>query len=387
MRARLAAPGAQLLAAGLLVAAGMLLAGCGHRAALATTVGAHPGDMDPERVLNVYNWSDYTAPGVIEEFEQEYGIKVHYDVFDSNEVLETKMLAGATGYDIAVPSSSFLERQIKAGVYQRLNKSLLTNLGNADADMAARFAINDPGNLYSVNYLWGTTGIGYNVRQVRAVLGDVPVNSFRLLFDPAMVSRFKNCGITVLDAPEDVVSTALVYLGRDPNSERLDDLAAAEKLLSGIRPYLRYIHSSRYIDDLANGEICLVLGWSGDVGLARARAHEAGAQVEVAFSIPIEGTIMFFDMLAIPYDARHPNNAHLFIDYMLRPAIAARNAGTMHSATSNAAAYALIDPLQFADPNFYPPRELRSRLHGNRGHTQAYTRNVNRLWTRFKSGL
>jgi putrescine transport system substrate-binding protein len=370
-----------------LLAAGLLLAGCGQRAAPATTLGARPGDMEAERVLNVYNWSDYAAPGVIEEFEKEYGIKVHYDVFDSNEVLETKMLAGATGYDIAVPSSSFLERQIKAGVYQKLNKSLLTNLGNVDADMAARFALNDPGNLYSVNYLWGTTGLGYNVRQVRAVLGDKPVNSFHLLFDPGTVSKFKRCGVTVLDAPEDVISTVLVFLGRDPNSERLEDLAAAEKLLAGIRPYVRYIHSSRYIDDLANGEICLALGWSGDVGQARARAHEAGAQVEVAFSIPVEGTIMFFDMLAIPYDARHPKNAHLFINYMLRPDIAARNAGTMHSATANAAAYALIDPEQFGDPNFYPPRELRDRLHANRGHTQAYTRNINRLWTRFKSGL
>ena len=377
----------RLAAAGALLAAGLLLAGCGRNATVATTAGAVPGDMEAERVLNVYNWSDYTEPGVIEEFEKEYGIKVHYDVFDSNEVLETKMLAGATGYDIAVPSSSFLERQIQAGVYQKLNKSLLTHLGNVDADMASRFALNDPGNLYSVNYLWGTTGIGYNVRQVRAVLGDAPVNSFQLLFKPEMISKFSKCGVTMLDAPEDVISTVLVYLGRDPNSERLEDLAAAEKLLDGIRPYVRYIHSSRYIDDLANGEICLALGWSGDVGQARARASEAGGHVEVGFSIPVEGTIMFFDMLAIPYDAKHPKNAHLFIDYMLRPEIAARNAGTMHSATSNAAAYALIDPTQFADPNFYPPRELRNRLHANRGHTQAYTRNVNRLWTRFKSGL
>jgi putrescine transport system substrate-binding protein len=383
MSGRLAAADALLL----LLITSLLLGGCGRHNALATTLGAKPGDMETERVLNVYNWSDYTAPGVIEEFEREYAIKVHYDVFDSNEVLETKLLAGATGYDIAVPSSSFLERQIQAGVYQKLNKSLLTHLGNVDADMASRFALNDPGNLYSVNYLWGTTGIGYNVKQVRAVLGDVPVNSFHLLFDPEMIRKFSNCGVTMLDAPEDVISTVLVYLGRDPNSERLEDLAAAEQLLAGVRRYLRYIHSSRYIDDLANGEICLALGWSGDVGQARARASEAGGHVEVGFSIPVEGTIMFFDMLAIPYDAKHPKNAHLFIDYMLRPEVAARNAGTMHSATSNAAAYALIDPAQFANPNFYPPRELRNRLHANRGHTQAYTRNVNRLWTRFKSGL
>ena len=377
----------RLAACGVLLAAALPLAGCGQRAAPATTVGAKPGDMEAERVLNVYNWSDYAAPGVLEEFEREYGIKIHYDVFDSNEVLETKMLAGATGYDIAVPSTSFLERQIKAGVYQPLNKSLLTNLGNVDEDMAARFALSDPGNRYSVNYLWGTTGIGYNVKQLRALLGDVPVNSFHLLFDPATVSRFKGCGVTVLDAPEDVISTVLVFLGRDPNSERSEDLVAAENLLKGIRPYIRYIHSSRYIEDLANGEICLALGWSGDVGLASIRAREAGGQVEIGYSIPIEGTIMFFDNMAIPYDARHPKNAHLFINFMLRPDIAARNAGAINSATANAAAYKLINPVQFANPNFYPPRELRNRLHANRGHSQAYTRNVNRMWTRFKSGL
>ena len=362
-------------------------AGCVGRTPPATTVGALPGAMDDERVLNIYNWSDYVAPEVIPNFEKEYGIKVHYDVFDSNEVLETKLLAGATGYDIVVPSSSFLDRQIKAGVYQPLNKALLPNLRNVDPDMASRFALSDPGNDHAVNYLWGTTGIAYNAAQVHAIMPDAPVTSFDLLFKPAQVKRFQACGVTFLDAPEDVISTVLVYLGRDPNTERLEDLAAAEKVLSGVRPYLRYINSSRYIDDLANGEICLALGWSGDTGQAAARANEAGGKVQVEYRIPEQGTILFFDMLAIPADAKHPKNAHLFINYLLRPEIAARNATAMHYSISNLPAYALIDPNVYANQNFYPPPALRARLRTNLAHSQAYTRNVNRLWTRFKSGL
>jgi putrescine transport system substrate-binding protein len=377
-----------LLAAAALAAA-LLASGCGRHGAgsAVSTAGAKAGDRDDERVLNIYNWSDYVSPDVIPAFEREYGIKVNYDVFDSNEVMETKMLAGTTGYDVVVPSASFMERQIKAGVYQPLNKALLPNLVNVDPDMAARFGPYDPGGEHSVNYQWGTTGIGYNVAQVASAMPGAPVNSFRVIFDPAIVSRFKSCGVTVLDAPEDVISTVLVYLGREPNSESAEDLAAAEAALMAIRPYLRYINSSRYIDDLANGEICLSLGWSGDVGQAAARAREAGGLVELRYSIPDDGTVMFFDMLAIPADSRHPKNAHLFINYMLRPEIAAKNASVMHYATSNAAAYKLIDPAAFADRNFYPPPELRAHLHPNLAHTQAYTRLRNRLWTRFKSGL
>jgi putrescine transport system substrate-binding protein len=364
----------------------LAVAGCSQRGP-ASTEGAKAGDRDAERVLNIYNWSDYLDPSVLPAFEQEYGIHINYDVFDSNEVLETKVLSGKTGYDIVVPSGSFLQRQIKAGVYQAFNKALLTNLGNLDPDMAARYAVYDPGNAHSVNYLWGTDGIGYNVKKIAAIMPDAPLDSLSMVLDPKIVSRFKGCGVTILDAPEDMVSSVLLWLGRNPDSESPEDLAAVEQALVAIRPYLRYINSSRYIDDLANGEICLALGWSGDVGQAAARASEAGNGVELAYRRPSAGAMMFFDMLAIPKDAPHPLNAHLFINYMLRADVAAKNSSAMHFATTNAAAWPLIAPEVIGNQNYYPAPGQRSTLHPNLSHGQAYTRNVNRLWTRFKSGL
>src|SRR5579863_2194324 len=245
--------------------------------------------IDREKVLNVYNWSDYTDPTVIPAFEKEYGIKVNYDVYDSNEVLETKLLAGHTGYDIVVPSASFLQRQIQAGVFQKLDKSLLPNLNNMDPDIVQRLQVNDPGNQYGVDYLWGTSGVGYNVDKVAVALPQAPVDSFGMFYDPKVVSHFKDCGVSILDAPDEVVGTVLLYLGRDPNSERPEDLKAAEKVLLSIRPFVRYINSSKYIDDLANGDICLALGWSGDVGQARARAQEDGKGITIKYNIPREG--------------------------------------------------------------------------------------------------
>jgi len=352
-----------------------------------STTGAQAGARDHEAVLNIYNWSDYLDPSVVPAFEKEYGIHVNYDVFDSNEVLETKLLSGTTGYDIVVPSGSFLQRQIKAGVYQRFNKALLPNLGNVDAAMAERYAVYDPGLAHSIDYLWGSDGIGYNVRKVAAIMPEAPLDSLGMVLDPAIVSRFKDCGVTVLDAPEDVLGSVLLFLGRDPDSEAPADLAAAEQALGRIRPYLRYINSSRYIDDLANGEICLALGWSGDIGQAAARAHDAGAGVEVAYRLPSAGAMMFFDMLAIPKDAPHPLNAHLFINYMLRAEVAAKNSSAMHFATTNAAAWPLIAADVIGNQDYYPLPDQRRTLHPNLSHGQAYTRNVNRLWTRFKSGL
>ena len=364
----------------------LALAGCARHVPPSTT-GAQAGARDHEAVLNIYNWSDYLDPSVVPAFEKEYGIHVNYDVFDSNEVLETKLLSGTTGYDIVVPSGSFLQRQIKAGVYQRFNKALLPNLGNVDAAMAERYAVYDPGLAHSIDYLWGSDGIGYNVRKVAAIMPEAPLDSLGMVLDPAIVSRFKDCGVVMLDAPEDVLGSVLLYLGLDPDSEDPADLAAVEKQLGRIRPYLRYINSSRYIDDLANGEICLALGWSGDIGQAAARAHEAGAGVEVAYRLPSAGAMMFFDMLAIPADAPHPLNAHLFINFLLRPEIAAKNSSTMHYATTNAAAYPLLDPAVYSNPNVYPQGGMRGRMHPNVSHGQAYTRTVNRLWTRFKSGM
>ena len=342
--------------------------------------------MDNQKVLNVYNWSDYIDPTVVPAFEKEYGIKVNYDVFDSNEVVETKLLAGRTGYDVVVPSASFLQRQIQAGVFQKLDKSLLPNLKNLDPMIAQIIEVHDPGNQYSVNYLWGTSGVGYNEAKIEQAMPNAPVDSLAMFYDPKVVKNFKACGVSIIDAPDEVVGTVLIYLGRNANSESVDDLKAAEQVLLSIRPYVRYINSSRYIDDLANGDLCLALGWSGDVGQARARAKEDGKGVQIKYNIAREGAIMFFDMLAIPADAPHPKNAHLFIDYLLRPDVAAKNSALMHYATSNAAAYSLIDPAIYNDRGVYPSEAQKAHLYPNAAHSLAYSRELNRTWTRFKTG-
>jgi putrescine transport system substrate-binding protein len=337
-------------------------------------------------VLNVYNWSDYIDPAVIPAFEKEYGIKVNYAVFDSNEVLETKLLAGATGYDIVVPSGSFLQRLIQAGVFRKLDKAHLRNLGNLDPTIASRVAGYDPGNEHAVTYMWGTSGVGYNVKRVQEAMPDAPIDSLRMLYDPAVLAHFKDCGVAVLDAPDEVVSSVLLYLGRDPDSESAEDLEAASKVLMSIRPYVRYVNSSKYIDDLANGEICLALGWSGDVLQARDRAREAGKGIDVAYRIPREGAIMFFDMLAIPADAPHPGNAHLFIDYLERPDVAAANSNRVRYASGNLQALALLRADVKSDPAVNPSADVMAKLHPNRAHGPQYTRMLTRAWTRFKTG-
>ncbi|MDH5277006.1 MAG: polyamine ABC transporter substrate-binding protein [Gammaproteobacteria bacterium] len=341
---------------------------------------------DEEKVLNVYNWSDYIDESVIEDFTAETGIKVQYDVFDSNEVLETKLLAGSTGYDIVVPSASFLERQIKAGVFQKLDPARLPNLKNMDPEITQRVALHDPGNEHSVNYLWGTSGVGYNVDKIKAAMPDAPIDSFAMFYDPAVVSKFKECGVSILDAPSEVVGTVLIYLGKDANSEDPADLAAAEKVLTAIRPYIKYINSSKYIEDLANGEICLALGWSGDVLQARDRAVEAENGITIKYAIPREGAVMFFDMLAIPADAKHVNNAYLFIDYLMRPEVAAKNSNYVNFANSNAASYSLISEEVINDPGIYPTAEVKTKLVPDLAESTEFTRLLIRSWTRFKTG-
>ncbi len=370
----------------------LLLAGCGQKpaaspetpaAAAAVTGGVDTGE---EKVLNVYNWSDYIDPTVLEDFTRETGIKINYDVFDSNEVLETKLLTGNTGYDIVVPSASYLQRQIQANVFQKLDKSLLPNLENLDPEITQRIAIHDPGNEHAVNYLWGTSGIGYNVVKIKERMADAPVDSFAMFYDPKVVSRFKDCGVTLLDAPSEILGTVLIWLGKDANSEKPEDLAAAEKVLMAIRPYVKYVNSSKYIEDLANGEVCLSLGWSGDVLQSRDRAREAGKGIEINYLIPREGAIMFFDMLAIPADAQHPKNAHLFIDYLLRPEVAAKNSSFVNYANSNAASWPLVTEAVRNDRGVYPSAEVKPKLVVDITESPQFTRLLTRTWTRFKTG-
>ena len=242
-----------------------------------------------EKVLHVFNWSDYIAEDTVPNFEKQSGIKVTYDVFDSNDVLETRLLAGNSGFDLVVPSASFLERQIKAGVFQKLDKSKLTNLGNAWDEIAARLAAYDPGNQYAVNYMWGTTGIGFNVKKAREVLGsEAKIDSWDVLFKPDVIARFKDCGVHVLDAADDVFAAALDYLGLDPNTKEPADLEKAAALLTKVRPFVRKFHSSEYLNALASGEICLVLGYSGDIKQAQKRAAEAKNGIEIGYAIPKE---------------------------------------------------------------------------------------------------
>jgi putrescine transport system substrate-binding protein len=356
------------------------LVGCSGSAGTPTAPGS-------ENVVNLYNWADYLDPSVIPAFENEYGIRVNYDVYDSNEVLETKLLAGHTNYDVVVPSGYFLERQIKAGIYQKLDKKQLPNLKNVDAEVARGMAIYDPGNQYAVDYMWlSTTGIGYDLVRIKARLPGAPLDSWRMVFDPTVIAQFQDCGVSMLDAPVDVVGAALIYLGRDPNSESAEDLKAVEKLLRSVRPYIRSFNSSQYMYDLADGNLCLALGWSGDLMVARVRAKEAGKSVDLAFSIPREGTVSNFDALAIPADAPHPRNAHLFINYLLRPDVAAKNSNlNMYANSVMSASMGMLSDVVRNDPVVYPPPQVRAKLVPSRAKSAGFTRQLMHMWTRIKA--
>jgi putrescine transport system substrate-binding protein len=339
------------------------------------------------RVVNVYNWSDYIDPKVIEDFTSETGIKVQYDTFDANETLETKLLAGKSGYDVVVPTAYFLERQVKAGVFQKLDKSKLKNLGNVWPDIAKRLAVYDPGNQYAVNYMWGTTGIGYNVKAMRDRLGpNGTIDSWDIVFKPENLAKFKDCGVHMLDSADDIVPAALHFLGLNPNSNDPKDLEKAAELLEKIRPSVRKFHSSEYLNALAAGEICLVVGWSGDIKQSQKRALEAKNGVEIDYAIPKEGAQMFFDNLSIPKDASHVDEAHAFINYLLRPEVAAKNSNLVAYANGNLASQKYIDKAVLDDKSIYPDAATMDRLYTVSARDQKSQRFVNRLWTKIKTG-
>jgi putrescine transport system substrate-binding protein len=355
-------------------------------AVAAALIGPIPASPQ-ERVVNVYNWSDYIDPQVLDDFTRETGIKVRYDTFDANETLETKLLAGKSGYDVVVPTGYFLQRQIQAGIFQELDKSKLPHLVNVWPAIAERLAVYDPGNRYAVNYMWGTTGIGYNVKAVRERLGpDAVIDSWDVVFNPEKLAKFKDCGVHMLDSADDILPAALHRLGLDPNSTKPDDLERAAALMAAIRPNVRKFHSSEYLNALASGEICLVVGWSGDVKQAQRRAAEAKGGLEIGYAIPKEGAQMFFDNLAIPKDAPHPAEALAFIDYLLRPEVAAKNSNRVAYANGNLASQKFIDKKILDDPGIYPKPETMARLYTVSARSPQAQRLINRIWTRIKTG-
>jgi putrescine transport system substrate-binding protein len=340
-----------------------------------------------QRTVNFYNWSNYVAPGVLEDFTRETGIRVVYDTFDANETLETRLLAGKSGYDLVVPTAYFLQRQIAANIFQKLDKSKLPNLANAWPVVTEQLATYDPGNQYAANYMWGTTGIGYNVKIVQKILGtDARIDSWDIIFKPENLAKFKDCGIHMLDSADDIFPAALGYLGLDPNSTKQADLEKAADLVAKIRPYVRKFHSSEYLSALATGEICLVVGWSGDIMQARGRAAEAKNNVEIGYAIPKEGAQMFFDNLAIPADAKNLAEAYELINYLYRPEVAARNSNFLSYANGNLASQKLIDPKIFSDRDIYPDEATLAKLFVITARDPTTQRMINRLWTKVKTG-
>ena len=363
----------------------LVLAGCGKHEA--SGGGESAGETaHADKVVNLYIWSDYLAPDTIANFEKQTGIKVNVAVFDTNETLETKLLAGSSGYDVVVPTASYFERQIKAGVYKTLDKSKLPNLKNMDPQLMLLVAMHDPGNDHGIIYLWGTNGIGFNEKKIKALVPDAPLDSWKLVFDPAYASKLAKCGISILDSPAEMVRAVNSYLGKDPNSQKAEDLAAAEKVLSSIRPYIRNINSSEYIEALANGDLCLSVGYNGDVLQARDRAREAGKGIEIRYEIPKEGTILWFDMMAMPADAPHPDAAYALLNYLMDPQVMANISNHKRFANANQAALPLVSKSVTDDPGIYPSADTRKRLSVQLADSADQTRAITRVWQRFKTG-
>ena len=353
--------------------------------AAALAVGASLASAQEE--VRVYNWSDYIDEELLTKFEEETGLKLIYDVFDSNEVLETKLLAGGSGYDVVVPSGTFLQRQIQAGAFQKLDYSKLPNAVNLWDVIKERTAQYDPGNQYSINYMWGTTGIGVNVNKVREVLGeDAPIDSLSLIFDPANMEKLQACGVHLLDAPTEMIPAALKYLGEDPDSQDTDVIAKAEPVLSAVRPYVQKFHNSEYINALANGDICVAFGWSGDILQARDRADEADNGVEIAYNAPKEGALMWFDQMAIPVDAPNPDGAHKFLNFMMDARNMAQATNYVYYANGNLASQEYVLPEILEDPAIYPDEETLKNLYTTTPYPAKVQRFVTRMWTRIKSG-
>ena len=357
------------------LAAGLALSGC----------GSGGRDAPPERVLSIYNWADYIGKTTIADFEKETGIKVDYDTFDGDHTLEAKMLAGGSGYDVVSTTTNFFSRQIKAGAYQKLDRSRLTRWNNLDPQTLALMAASDPGNAYGVPYLHAINGFAYNVPMIRARMPDAPVESLDLIFKPEYIRRFADCGVTFLDSPEDVLQLALNYLHLDPNSTRPEDFAAAERLLLAVRPWIRTYDSAEFMSGLANQELCIAMSWSSDYAVVMERARDAGINLRLAFTVPREGSNMTYNAWLIPYDAPHVAEAHEFLNFMLRPDVIAKVTNDTRYGNDNLAAGHLVDPRILQDPTLYPTPEITRRLYLTDEVNAATERLRTRIWTRIKT--
>ncbi|XUO83685.1 polyamine ABC transporter substrate-binding protein [Halomonas sp. KM007] len=339
--------------------------------------------------VRVYNWSDYIAPETLEKFTERTGISVTYDVYDSNEILDAALLSGRSGYDVVVPSNYYFTRQARAGVFQPLDHEQLPNFENLNPELMANLEAIDEGSQYSIPYMWGTNGIGYNVERVKEILGDdAPVDSWALLFDPEITAALHaaGCGISMMDSADEMLSPAIAYSGGDPLSENLEDIETAGQVIAAVRNHVTYFHSSRYISDLANGEICVAAGYSGDVFQAADRAEEAGRDFTIAYSIPKEGAALWFDMMAVPADAPNPENAHAFINFILDPEIAAEISEYVSYANPNLAANEFLSEELLNDPAVYPDADVMQNLYVQAEKPQDVLRARTRIWNRVKSG-
>ncbi len=383
-----------------LAMAAVLVAACGKKeeaapapapAPVATAPAPAPAPagpvLDDEKVLNIYNWPDYITETMIADFEKEYGIKVNYDTFENNEALHAKLVAGNSGYDIVVPTAGFGKKQIDGGLYQEIDKGKIPNYANLDPALMKRLENQDPGNQYAVPYMWGTTGIGYNVDKVKAAFGNTDIaGSLDIVFKPENIGKLKDCGVTFLDTPSEIIPIALNYLGEDPNSQDPAVIDKAAALLKTIRPYITNFHSSQYIDAMANGDTCLVVGWSGDIIQARDRAVDAGNGVNIAYAIPKEGAPQWFDMLAIPKDAKHLDEAYAFINNLLDPQVMANNSNFISYPNAIPKAKELMDKSITDDPTIYPTPEVEAKLFTFAIIPPEVDRQYTRIWTELKTG-
>ncbi len=363
-------------------ALGLLLAGLSGLASLTSAPAAEP------KVLNIYNWSDYIADDTIKNFEKETGIKVNYDNYDNNEVLHAKLVAGKTGYDIVVPGAHFAKAQIEGGLLQKLDRSKLTHWGNLDKGLLEQLAKVDPGNEHLVDWLWGYIAVGINTTKVKAALGDLPMpdNAWSLVFDPRYASKLKSCGINVLDSASEVLPIAMLYAGKPPFSKEKADYDEAAKVLKAARPYITRFSSSGYINDLAAGSVCVVMGYSGDINIARARAIEAKSKFEILALVPKGGSTLFFDTMAIPKDAKNVENAHLFINYILRPEVHASLTNKVFYANPNAASLKFVKPDVAQNTTIFLSDADKKIMTAPDSVPQPIRRVQTRVFTAFKAG-